>query len=65
VIALMMEAVCTSETEITLMMESVRTSEMLINFYKTTWRNIPEGCHLQNCATSINDGQYVTLSLEN
>jgi hypothetical protein len=29
-----------------LMMEAARTSETLAIFYQTTWRNIPEGCHL-------------------
>jgi hypothetical protein len=29
-----------------LMMEAVRTSETSVNFYETTRRNIPEGCHL-------------------
>jgi hypothetical protein len=32
---------------IVLMMEAVRTSETLVNFYETTRRNIPEGCHLE------------------
>jgi hypothetical protein len=31
----------------TLMMEAVSTSETLVNFYKTTWCNIPEDGHLQ------------------
>jgi hypothetical protein len=31
-----------------LMMEAVSTSEKSVNFYKTTRRNIPEGCH-HNC----------------
>jgi hypothetical protein len=30
---------------IALMMEAVRTSETSVNFYETTRRNIPEGCH--------------------
>jgi hypothetical protein len=29
---------------IALMMEAVSTSEMLVNFYETGWCNIPEGC---------------------
>jgi hypothetical protein len=29
-----------------LMMVAVITPETSINFYDTTWRNIPEGCHL-------------------
>jgi hypothetical protein len=28
------------------MMEAVSTSEMMVNFYKTTWHNDSEGCHL-------------------
>jgi hypothetical protein len=28
------------------MMEAVSTSEMSVNFYQTTWRNIPEDSHL-------------------
>jgi hypothetical protein len=31
------------------MMEAVSTSETLINYYETTWCNIPEGCHLRTC----------------
>jgi hypothetical protein len=31
---------------IALMMEAVSTSETLVNFYKTTRRNIPEDSHL-------------------
>jgi hypothetical protein len=30
---------------IVLMMEAVSTSETLVNFYQTTWHNIPEGSH--------------------
>jgi hypothetical protein len=33
---------------IALMMEAVRTSEMLVNFYQTTWRYSPEDHHLRN-----------------
>jgi hypothetical protein len=32
---------------ITLMMEAESTSEMSVNFYRTTWRNIPEDSHLR------------------
>jgi hypothetical protein len=32
--------------DIALMMEAVSTSETSVNFYETTRRNIPEGCHL-------------------
>jgi hypothetical protein len=28
------------------MMEAASTSETLVNFYQTTWRNIPEDSHL-------------------
>jgi hypothetical protein len=43
IIALMMEAVCTSDTiVIALMLEAVRTSETSINFNVTTRRYIPE-----------------------
>jgi hypothetical protein len=38
--------VLTASIVIALMMEAVRTSEMLFNFYETTRCNIPEGCHL-------------------
>jgi hypothetical protein len=31
---------------IALMTEAVRISKALVNFYETTRRNIPEGCHL-------------------
>jgi hypothetical protein len=34
--------------EIALMIDAVRTSETSVNFYETTWRNIPDGCHLEN-----------------
>jgi hypothetical protein len=27
-------------------MEAAYTSEISVNFYQTTWRNIPEGIHL-------------------
>jgi hypothetical protein len=36
----------TSSRIIALMMEAISTSEMLVNFYQTTRRNNPEGCHL-------------------
>jgi hypothetical protein len=32
---------------IALMMEAVITSETSVNFYQTTWRNIPEDSHFQ------------------
>jgi hypothetical protein len=28
------------------MMDALSASETLVNFYQTTCRNIPEGCHL-------------------
>jgi hypothetical protein len=31
---------------IALMVEAVAIFETLVDFYKTTWLNIPEGCHL-------------------
>jgi hypothetical protein len=34
---------------IALMMEAVSTSEISVNFYETTRRNIPESCHLLTC----------------
>jgi hypothetical protein len=34
------------DIELCLVMEAVRTSEMSVSFYETTWRNIPEDCHL-------------------
>jgi hypothetical protein len=54
-IALMMEAVRTSETlvnfyqttGIALMMEAARASETLVNFYQTTRRYNPEDSHLR------------------
>jgi hypothetical protein len=33
----------------TLMMEAASTSETLVNFYQTTWCNIPEDSHLHAC----------------
>jgi hypothetical protein len=30
------------------LMKAVRTPETSVNFYDTTRRSIPEGCHLQN-----------------
>jgi hypothetical protein len=33
---------------IALMVEAVRTSETSVNFYETTRRNIAEGCHLHH-----------------
>jgi hypothetical protein len=36
-----------SEVLIILMMEAASTSEMSVNFYQTTWCNIPEDIHLQ------------------
>jgi hypothetical protein len=38
--------VLTAYIIIALMMEAGRTSEPSVNFYETTRRNIPEGCHL-------------------
>jgi hypothetical protein len=35
------------------MMEAVHTCETSANFYKTTWHNIPEGCHLQQSQCHI------------
>jgi hypothetical protein len=36
----------TASIIIILMMEAVSTSETSVNFYQTTWRNIPEDSHL-------------------
>jgi hypothetical protein len=33
---------------IALMMEAVSTSETLVNLYQTTWHNIPEDSHLKD-----------------
>jgi hypothetical protein len=33
---------------IVLMMEAISTSETSVNFYQTTWRNIPENSDLHN-----------------
>jgi hypothetical protein len=38
---------------IALMMEAASASEILVNFYQTTWRNIPENGHLHVCIVSI------------
>jgi hypothetical protein len=38
-------------TLIAVMMEAVSTSEMPINFYQTKQRNIPEDGHLQKIST--------------
>jgi hypothetical protein len=38
---------------IALMMEAVSTSETSVNFYETTQRNIPEGCHLYDKLTLL------------
>jgi hypothetical protein len=38
---------CSLVEEIALMMEAVCTSETSVNFYGTTRRNIPKGCHLK------------------
>jgi hypothetical protein len=49
-IALMIEAVCTSETSvyfITLMMDTVRISEASVNFHETTRHYFAGRCHLQ------------------
>jgi hypothetical protein len=37
---------------IALMMEAVNTSETLVNFYETTLRNIPEDSHLHTRVVS-------------
>jgi hypothetical protein len=34
--------------QVALMMEAVNTSERSVNLYGTTRRNIPEGCHLHS-----------------
>jgi hypothetical protein len=33
---------------IALMMEAESTSETSVNFYQTTWRNVPEDSHFHN-----------------
>jgi hypothetical protein len=39
---------------IALMIEAVSTSEMSVNFYQTSWCNIPEGGrHLHTFSTSV------------
>jgi hypothetical protein len=53
---------------IALMMEAVFTSETSIYFYETTWNYIPEGCHLHikslnhlisNLPSSHNTRRYI------
>jgi hypothetical protein len=36
-----------------LMMVAASTSETLVNFYRTTWRKIPEDSHLHTCHREI------------
>jgi hypothetical protein len=38
---------------IALMMEAVITSEMPVNFYKATWRSIPEDSHFHQTELNI------------
>jgi hypothetical protein len=45
--ALMMEAVRAMARAMALMMEAVSTSETSVNFYQTTRRSIPKDSHLQ------------------
>jgi hypothetical protein len=49
-----------SKPLIALMMEAVSTSETSVNFYKTTWCNIPEDSHLQ--ITDTSDRNFVDSS---
>jgi hypothetical protein len=42
---------------ISLMMEVVRTSETSVYFNETTWRSIPDGCHIQE--TVVQSARYV------
>jgi hypothetical protein len=43
-----------------LMMETVSSSETLVNFYQTTWCNIPEDSHLHCISKKI--GTQTSLS---
>jgi hypothetical protein len=42
-------AASTIRALIILMMEAESTSGISVNFYQTTWRNIPEDGHLHTC----------------
>jgi hypothetical protein len=41
-------------TAIALMMEAISTSETSVNFYDTTQRNSPDGCHLHTLTYDLN-----------
>jgi hypothetical protein len=41
-------------TAIALMMEAISTSETSVNFYDTIQRNIPDGCHLHTLRDDLN-----------
>jgi hypothetical protein len=46
-----------------LMMEAVSTSETSVNFYQTTWRNIPEDSHLYTRSSENLKSHKVRLCL--
>jgi hypothetical protein len=39
--------VLTASVIMAMMMKEGSTSKTPVNFYETTWRNVPEGCHLE------------------
>jgi hypothetical protein len=41
--------------DIALTTEIINISEMSVDFYKTTWYNVLEGCHLQKYVGMISD----------
>jgi hypothetical protein len=46
---------------IALMMEAENTSETFVNFYQTTWHNIPEDSHLHtHCRENLKSHQIKT-----
>jgi hypothetical protein len=44
-------------SRIALMMEAVSTSETSVSFYETTWRNIAEDTHFLDWSYSAQDGR--------
>jgi hypothetical protein len=56
--------VLTASIIIALMMEAVNTSETSINFYQTTWCNIPEDSHLHtHCCENLKYQQKCEIYL--
>jgi hypothetical protein len=44
------------------MVEALSISEMLVNFYQTTWCNIPEDSNLQSFNVSLTHGPCETVN---